>query len=56
METLEDYLNGDVGVGVFPQREEIFVGGLRFGGVALQYIGTSKSEMGECADGLIAMK
>ncbi len=31
--------DGDVGVGVFPQREEIIVGGARFGGVALESVG-----------------
>jgi len=35
METLEDYLNGNVGIGVFPKREEILICIFRFDGVAL---------------------
>ena len=31
--------DGNVGVGVFPQREEILIRGAGFGGVALQHIG-----------------
>jgi hypothetical protein len=41
--------DGDVGVGVFPEREEIFVGGLGFGGVTLQSISAGETEAGECA-------
>jgi hypothetical protein len=37
----------DVGVGVFPQREEIIVGGLRLGGVAGESVGASEAQMGE---------
>ena len=43
---LED---GDAGVGVFPQREEILIRGAGFGGVALQHIGAGQAEMGERA-------
>ena len=42
--------DGDVGVGVFPEGEEVLVSGFGFGGVALQGIGSSKLEMGECAE------
>jgi hypothetical protein len=45
--------NGDVGVGVFPERKEALVGGHRFGGVAGEDIGSGKSQMRECADGLV---
>ena len=40
---LED---GDVGVGVFPEGEEIVVGGGGLGGVTLHGIGTGEAEMG----------
>ena len=39
--------DGNIEVGVFPKGEEILIGSFRFGGVTLQHIGTSKSEMGE---------
>ncbi len=45
--------NRNVGVGVFPQREEILVGGAGFGCVALQGVGSGKAEVGECADGFV---
>jgi hypothetical protein len=35
---LED---GNVGIGVFPEREEILIGGAGFRGVALQCIGAA---------------
>ncbi len=41
--------DGDVGVGVFPEREEIIVGGLRFAGVARESVSTGEAEMGKCA-------
>ena len=43
--------DGDVGVGVFPEREEILIGRLGFGGVALHCIGSAYLEMRQCADG-----
>jgi hypothetical protein len=39
---LED---GDVGVGVFPEGEEVMVGGFGVGGVALELIGAGEAEM-----------
>src|SRR5208282_1493941 len=42
--------NGDVGVGIFPQRKKILICRLCFGGVALQCIGAGEAEMGECSD------
>jgi hypothetical protein len=39
--------DGDIGVGVFPKREEIIVGGLRFGGVTLLRVGAGETEMRE---------
>src|SRR5713101_1513234 len=39
--------DGDVGIGVFPDGEEILVCTLRFGGVALNSIGTGEAEMRE---------
>jgi hypothetical protein len=43
----------NVGVGIFPQREEILIG---FGGVALHGIGSADLEMRECADGFVGHK
>jgi hypothetical protein len=40
--------NGYVGVGVFPECEEILVRGASFCGVALQGVGASKTKMGQC--------
>ena len=45
--------NGDVGIGVFPQREEILIRGAGFDGVALHGIRSSDLKMGECADGFV---
>ena len=42
--------NGDVGVGVFPECEEVPICRLCFGGVALQSVSASQLEMGQCAD------
>src|ERR1700683_389075 len=47
---LED---GDAGVGIFPEREEILIGGAGFGSVALLRIGASEAEMGESADEVV---
>src|ERR1700730_65735 len=41
--------DGDVGGGVFPQREEILIRSAGLGGVALERVGTGETEMGECA-------
>src|SRR5215469_653172 len=41
--------DGDVGVGVFPQGEEILVGGAGFDGVALHEVGATQLQMGERA-------
>src|ERR1039458_8275582 len=41
--------DGDVGVGVFPEGEEILVCSLRFGGIACHRIGASELEMGQCS-------
>ena len=45
--------DGDVRVGIFPKRQEILIGRLGFGGVALYYISAAKSRMRKCADGLV---
>jgi hypothetical protein len=45
--------DADVGVGVFPEREEILIGGLGFGGVALQGVSSAELEMGERSDGFV---
>src|ERR1017187_287390 len=39
--------DGDIGVGVFPEREEVRIVTLRFGGVALHGISASESEAGQ---------
>jgi hypothetical protein len=44
--------DGNVRVGILPQREEILIGRLGFGSVALQDIGAGEAEMRECGDGL----
>ena len=44
---LED---GDVEVGVLPQRQKIFVRGLRFGVIAGEHARATEPEMRECAD------
>jgi hypothetical protein len=38
--------DGDVGIGVFPEREEILIGGTGFDRVALHGIGTGQTEAG----------
>ena len=47
------FQDGDVGVGVFPQHEEILIGGTGFGGVALHGVCTRESKMGQRTDGFI---
>jgi hypothetical protein len=42
--------DGNVGVGVFPEGEEIFVGGTGFGVVSGERISSAELEMGECAE------
>ena len=37
--------DGDVGVGVFPERQEILIGGFRFSGIAREGIATGEAEM-----------
>ena len=39
--------DGDVRVGVFPQREEILIRGAGFGGVAGHRVGAGQAEAGE---------
>jgi hypothetical protein len=48
---LED---GDVGVGVFPQREKILISSLRFRAIASQGIRAAKPKMRECGQRLIS--
>ena len=43
--------NRNIRVGVFPERKEILIGRLGFGGVALHGKGTGELEMRECSDG-----
>jgi len=38
--------DGDVGVGIFPEGEEIFVGGPGLDSVALQEVGAGEAETG----------
>jgi hypothetical protein len=45
--------DGNVRVGVFPQREKILVRSLGFRSVALQHIGAGETEMRERADGFV---
>src|SRR5437879_4025664 len=40
----------DASVGVFPESEEVAVGGLGFGVVAREGVGAGETEAGECAD------
>jgi hypothetical protein len=39
--------DGDVGVGVFPEGEEVLIGGAGLGGVTLQVVSAGKAESGE---------
>src|SRR5215469_13428522 len=45
--------NRNVLVGVFPEREEVLIGGLCLGGVALQHISATEAEMGKRTDRLV---
>jgi hypothetical protein len=45
--------DGDVGVGVFPEGEEIVVGGLGFGGVAREGIRAGEAEMRQRTQGKV---
>jgi len=45
--------DGDVGVGVFPEGEEVFVGGLRLGRVTCHRVRTTDLKMSNCSDGFI---
>ena len=47
---LED---GDVRIGVFPNRKEILITGAGFSGVVLQSVGTGEAEMSKRADGFV---
>jgi hypothetical protein len=40
--------DGDVGIGVFPEGEEVLIGGTALGSVALESVGTGETEMREC--------
>lgn len=41
--------NRNVLVGVFPQREELLVGGARFAGIALQDVGSRQPDARQCS-------
>jgi hypothetical protein len=43
----------NIGVGVFPEREEIFVGGERLGGITLQSVGAGEADVGQRVDGFV---
>jgi len=45
--------DGDIGVGVFPERQEILVGGAGFRGVALEGVGSGDAEMRQGGDGFV---
>src|SRR5216683_826783 len=45
--------DGDVGVGVFPEGEEVLVCALRFDGVVREGVGTGQSQMRQCADEIV---
>src|SRR5215831_9808189 len=47
---LED---GDVGVGVLPQCEEMLIGRFCLGAVALHGVGATELQMRECSDGVV---
>src|SRR5216683_1210468 len=44
---------GNVWIGVFPEREEILVRGATLGDVALEGVGTTQLEMRQCTDGFV---
>ena len=45
--------DGDVGVGVFPEGEEILVCTLRFCRITRHRVSTTDLQMGQCADGFV---
>jgi hypothetical protein len=45
--------DGDIGVGVFPEREEILIGGAGFGRVALQGVSARQSQPGQRTPGKV---
>jgi hypothetical protein len=45
--------DGDIGVGVFPEGEEIIVSSASFRSVTLQSVGAGEAEVGQRADGLV---
>jgi hypothetical protein len=45
--------DGDLRVGVLPQREEILIGSTRFGPVALRRVGATQLQMRKCADQVV---
>src|SRR6266853_5012061 len=45
--------DGDVRVGVFPECEEIMIGGTGLGRVALHRVGASQLDMGQSANGFV---
>jgi len=45
--------DGDVGVGIFPERKEILIRSLGFRSVALQRRGAGETKMRERADGFV---
>jgi hypothetical protein len=47
------FQDGNFGVGVFPEGEEVLVCGLSFGGVAGEGIGTGQAQVRQCADWLV---
>jgi hypothetical protein len=42
--------DGDIGVSVFPEGEEVLLGGFGSGGVALHVIGAAQLKMSKCTD------
>jgi hypothetical protein len=47
------FKDGNIGVGLPPEREEVLIGNSCFGSVALQGVGATKLKMGKCTDGCI---
>ena len=47
------FVDGNVGVGVFPEGEEVLIRGFRFGGVALHGVSATELKMGKSADGRV---
>src|SRR5215831_15415505 len=47
------FKNGDICIGVFPEREKILIRGPCFNGVALHGISTTELQMSQCPDGLV---